>query len=154
MPAALISIGDVSVVEGNSGTLNAAVPVTISQPHGNNVTVNYSTANGTATAGSDYNAVSGTLTFTKNETTKSILVPIRGDRIVEPFGLTEKCQREVQLLDAREGDAFRRAKKWRQPLLDAFRKLQCKEEPHALSMQPHAVEKQAVVGVAADRARP
>src|SRR5205807_6352342 len=65
VPAALISIGDVSVVEGNSGTLNAAVPVTISQPHGNNVTVNYSTANGTATAGSDYNAVSGTLTFTK-----------------------------------------------------------------------------------------
>src|SRR5262249_53074106 len=65
MPAALISIGDLSVVEGNSGTLNAAVPVTISEPHGNSVTVNYTTANGTATAGSDYNAVSGTLTFSK-----------------------------------------------------------------------------------------
>ena len=104
VPAALISIGDVSVVEGNSGTLNAAVPVTISQPHGNSVTVNYSTANGTATAGSDYNAVSGTLTFTKNETTKSILVPIRGDRVVEPtesfsvrLANAKGAQRAIQL---------------------------------------------------------
>lgn len=81
--AASISIGDVTFVEGNDGTQNAAIQVTVSQPHGNNVTVNYSTINGSATAGSDFNAVSGKLTFAKNETTKSILIPVRGDRVVE-----------------------------------------------------------------------
>lgn len=83
VPAAWLSIGDASIVEGDSGTQNAVVQVTVTQPHGNNVTVNYSTVNGSATAGSDYNAVSGKLTFNKNETTKSILVPIRGDLLAE-----------------------------------------------------------------------
>ena len=84
VPAAWLSIGDASVVEGDSGTQYAVVQVTITQPHGNNVNVNYSTFNGSATAGNDYNASSGKLTFTKNETSKSILVPIRGDLVAEP----------------------------------------------------------------------
>ncbi|HBL61393.1 MAG TPA: calcium-binding protein, partial [Cyanobacteria bacterium UBA8803] len=42
-------------------------------------TVNFATANGTATAGSDYTAVSGTLTFAAGETSKTITVPIVGD---------------------------------------------------------------------------
>jgi hypothetical protein len=45
--------------------------------------VNYNTANGTALAGSDYTAVSGKLTFAKNEMSKSITVPIQGDRLIE-----------------------------------------------------------------------
>src|SRR5439155_21141461 len=36
-----------------------------------------------ATGGSDYTAVSGKLTFAKNEISKTILVPVRGDRVVE-----------------------------------------------------------------------
>ena len=84
VPAAFISIGDVSVVEGDSGTQNAVVQVTVSQPHSNSVTVNYTTVNGSATQGSDFNAVSGKLTFLKNEMTKSITIPIRGDLLAEP----------------------------------------------------------------------
>jgi hypothetical protein len=82
-PAGSFSIGDVTIVEGNTGSLNALVPVTLTGAHGNNVTVEYKTADGSATAGSDYSAVSGRLTFNKNQTTKSIVVPILGDRLVE-----------------------------------------------------------------------
>jgi len=57
--------------------------VTVSEPHGNAVTVNYSTADGTASAGSDYRAVSGKLTFALGEMSKSILVPVIGDRVPE-----------------------------------------------------------------------
>jgi hypothetical protein len=83
VPAATFSLGGATVLEGNAGTQNALVTVTVSEPHPNSVTVNYSTADGTATAGSDYNAVSGKLTFAKNEMSKTILIPVRGDRVVE-----------------------------------------------------------------------
>lgn len=84
VPAAVLSIGDVAILEGNAGTHHAEVTVTVSEPHGNAVTVNYSTADGAASAGSDYDAISGKLTFAKDEMSKTILVPIRGDRVVEP----------------------------------------------------------------------
>ncbi len=45
------------------------------------VTVDYATANGTATAGSDYTAVSGTLTFREGETAKTLRVPIIDDDV-------------------------------------------------------------------------
>jgi hypothetical protein len=79
----MLTISDASVVEGNTGTTNAQVQVSLTEPHGNSVTVKYSTANGSALAGSDYNAVSGTLTFSKNEMTKTLLIPVRGDRVPE-----------------------------------------------------------------------
>jgi hypothetical protein len=82
-PTAMLTIGHVTVLEGNEGTHNAVVTVSLAEPHGNSVTVNYTTADGTATAGSDYLAVSGKLTFAKNEMSKSILVPVIGDRIPE-----------------------------------------------------------------------
>ena len=75
---ALLMIGDVTVLEGNAGTHKAVVPVMLTEPHGNSVTVDCGTANGTAIAGSDYNAVSGKLTFARGETTKSILVRSEG----------------------------------------------------------------------------
>jgi hypothetical protein len=83
VPAATFSVGGATLVEGNAGTQNALVTVSLSEPHPNSITVTYSTANGTATAGSDYTAVSGKLTFAKNETSKTILVPVCGDRVVE-----------------------------------------------------------------------
>jgi len=79
----MLAIGDMTILEGNAGTHNALVPVTVSEPHGNAVTVNYSTADGTASAGSDYRAVSGKLTFALGEMSKSILVPVIGDRVPE-----------------------------------------------------------------------
>ena len=81
--AVSIAVGDVNIVEGNTGTRNAVVVVSLNTSSRKTVTVNYGTANGTATAGSDYVAVSGTLTFTPGKTSKSILVPVRGDQLVE-----------------------------------------------------------------------
>ena len=48
------------------------------------VTVDYATADGTATAGSDYQARSGTLTFAAGETIRNLNVRISGDTEVEP----------------------------------------------------------------------
>jgi hypothetical protein len=48
------------------------------------VSVNYATANGTATSGSDYAATSGTLTFAPGETSKTITVAVTGDTLSEP----------------------------------------------------------------------
>ena len=81
--AAVVSIASVEVFEGSAGTQTAAVTVNVSEPHSNAVTVDYRTANGTATAGSDYNAASGRLIFAKNEMSKTILVPVIGDRLPE-----------------------------------------------------------------------
>jgi hypothetical protein len=78
---ATLSINDVTVTEGNSGTTNATFTVTLSNPVSTVVTVNYTTANGTATAGNDYAAIpTTTLTFNPNETTKTITVQVNGDR--------------------------------------------------------------------------
>jgi chitinase len=48
------------------------------------VTVNYATQNGSATAGSDYQAQSGTLSFAAGETTKTVRIAIYGDSTIEP----------------------------------------------------------------------
>ena len=58
-------------------TLDAAPGV------GETFTVSYQTADGTATAGSDYTATSGTLTFSEGETEKTISVPVLDDEIAE-----------------------------------------------------------------------
>ena len=78
-----LAIGDASISEGDSGSAQLSFTVTLSQAATGPVTVNYATANGTATAGSDYTALSGTLTFAAGETTKTITVPITGDTAVE-----------------------------------------------------------------------
>jgi photosystem II stability/assembly factor-like uncharacterized protein len=79
-----LSINDVSVPEGNAGTAAATFGVTLSTASPLTVTVAYATANGTATAGSDYVAASGTLTFPPGATTRSIPVTVNGDTLVEP----------------------------------------------------------------------
>lgn len=47
------------------------------------VTVNYATANGTATAGSDYTGLSGTVSFAPGETVKTIAIAVTGDTMFE-----------------------------------------------------------------------
>jgi len=78
-----VSIGDMSVTEGNSGTSTATFTVTLSAASSSPVTVKYNTANGTATAGSDYLAASGTLTFAAGQTSKTVSVTINGDTTAE-----------------------------------------------------------------------
>ena len=83
LPAA--SIGTpATVFEGNTGTKIITFPVTLTSASDQIVTLNFATANGTATvAGNDYNAASGTLTFAPGETTKDISVTIKGDTTAE-----------------------------------------------------------------------
>ena len=107
VPASL-AISDVTVMEGVSGTQNAAVIVSLSEPSTKTVTVNYQTANGTALAGSDYNAVSGKLSFARGETSRSILVPVRGDRLAENDRLTTEPSERFFVKLQRQGSHDRR----------------------------------------------
>jgi len=83
--SATISINDVTVTEGNSGTTNAVFTVTLSNPVDTAITLNYATADGTATtADNDYTAITTTpLTFNAGETSKTITVVVNGDNKVE-----------------------------------------------------------------------
>jgi hypothetical protein len=79
-----LSIDDVTVTEGNSGsTVNAVFTVTLSAVSAQQVTVNYATANGTATAPGDYTTNSGTLTFPAGVTQQQVTVVVNGDNLDE-----------------------------------------------------------------------
>ena len=62
---------------------HAVFIVTLSSPSGLPVTVDYATADGTATAGSDYEATSGTLTIPPGVTSRSIIIPTVNDNLEE-----------------------------------------------------------------------
>ncbi|MDO9354799.1 MAG: Calx-beta domain-containing protein [Solirubrobacteraceae bacterium] len=78
------SIGAVTAAEGNAGTTTLTFPVTLDKPATTQSSVSYTTANGTATAGTDYVSAAGTVTFAKGQTTKTVSVVVNGDRLVEP----------------------------------------------------------------------
>jgi outer membrane protein assembly factor BamB len=62
----------------------AAFTVSLAWPSASTTTVSYSTADGTALAGTHYTATSGTLTFAPGETSKGILVPTQDDGAADP----------------------------------------------------------------------
>ena len=78
-----MTVANASVAEGDSGTKDLAFTVTLSSASNTDVTVKYATANGTATAGSDYTATNGTLTIPAGQTTGQIKVPVGGDTVDE-----------------------------------------------------------------------
>lgn len=82
-PLPSLSINDVTVTEGNSGTTNVVFTVTLSAASGQSVGVNYATADGTATQPADYTNTSGSLTFTPGQTTRTITVPVIGETVPE-----------------------------------------------------------------------
>ncbi len=82
-PLPTVSIAGTTVTEGDSGTVNATLTVTLSNPSSQSVTVAFGTQNGTATAPGDYTTTSGTLTFAAGETSKTITVPITVDAATE-----------------------------------------------------------------------
>ncbi|HAA48796.1 MAG TPA: hypothetical protein DCE43_03705, partial [Planctomycetaceae bacterium] len=79
----VINSNDAALVETDSGTTNLVFDVTLTHPLLQTVTVDYTTADGTAD-GSDFEAASGTLTFAPGETSRSIIVAITGDTDNEP----------------------------------------------------------------------
>ena len=81
---AALSVADASVVEGNSGTKAIEFVVSIAQPSALAVGFQFDTANGTAIAGSDYQAVSnGSGTIPAGQTSTKITVNVIGDTIDE-----------------------------------------------------------------------
>ena len=79
-PVAL-TVADARAREASDATLNFAV--TLSRASSGTVAVAYATADGSATAGSDYTARQGTLTFDPGETAKTVAVPVLDDAIDE-----------------------------------------------------------------------
>jgi hypothetical protein len=79
-----IAVFDSNVIEGCEGTSAMTFDVNLSQPQANIVTVNFATANGSATAGSDYQAASGTVTFAPGSTSQEISITVIGDATLEP----------------------------------------------------------------------
>jgi len=73
-----VSIADVTTGEGNSGTHNAVFTITLSKPALITTTVSWTTADGSAKAGEDYAASSGTVTFNPGDVSKTINVPVMG----------------------------------------------------------------------------
>lgn len=73
-----ISADDIALAEGNTET-SQSFRISLSSTSDEPVSVKYTTANGSATAGEDYAATSGTLTFAPGETEKYVSIDILGD---------------------------------------------------------------------------
>ena len=80
-----ISINNVSLNEGNAGTTAFTFTVSLSAPDGVVTTVNWATADGSATTtDGDYNAAGGTVTFPSGDTSETVTVLVNGDNKFEP----------------------------------------------------------------------
>jgi hypothetical protein len=83
-PANTLSVADAVLVEGNSGTADMVFTITRSGDTSGTLTFGYSTANGSALAGTDYLARSGTLTIPAGAATAEVRVPVIGNLTLEP----------------------------------------------------------------------
>ncbi|WP_253256817.1 Ig-like domain-containing protein [Microcystis aeruginosa] len=79
-----LSIENTTVTEGNTGTEAANFTVRLSAPTNTTVTAEFTTTDGTAQAGTDYESSTGILTFAPGEVEKNIAVAVKGDTISEP----------------------------------------------------------------------
>jgi Ca2+-binding RTX toxin-like protein len=76
-----VFLTDTTVIEGQDKT--AQITVSLSKASSQTLTIAYATADGTATAGNDYTATSGTLTFAPGQTRQTIAIPILSDSNLE-----------------------------------------------------------------------
>lgn len=74
-----VDIDDTAIAEGDTGIADAAFTVTLSAAAADDVTVDYATSDGSARAGSDYTADSGTLTIGAGDTEAMIAIAVQGD---------------------------------------------------------------------------
>lgn len=82
-PASL-SVADVNLREGTTASSTALFTVTLSEASTLPVTVQYATSDGSAIAGQDYTAITGSLTFEPGQLSQTIAVTVLGDTLVEP----------------------------------------------------------------------
>jgi hypothetical protein len=78
-----LSINDVTVTESDSGTTNAVFTVRLSTRSGKTISVNYSTASGSAQGNLDFVPTSGVVTFPPGVINQSIVIPVLGDTLNE-----------------------------------------------------------------------
>jgi Ca2+-binding RTX toxin-like protein len=84
-PEPTISIDDVSDFEGHFGQAPFTFTVSLSNPSYLPITVDYATADGTATvADNDYQPAAGTVLFLPNDTSETVTVSVNGDTTIEP----------------------------------------------------------------------
>ncbi|MFO1486850.1 MAG: Calx-beta domain-containing protein [Verrucomicrobiota bacterium] len=81
--APVLSIGDVTVLEGDAGVTNALFPLSLNTAGGRPVTVTFSTATGSAAAGADFTATAGVVTIPPGDTNAFVQVPVLGDTLNE-----------------------------------------------------------------------
>jgi hypothetical protein len=79
-----LRIGDASVTEGNSGQKAVTLTLSMASASTSAASVNWTTANGTGTAGTDYVASSGTVTFAAGATSATVTVYVLGETTFEP----------------------------------------------------------------------
>lgn len=82
-PPPSLSISDASAAEGDAGTQQFGFTVTLDAASSRTVTIDYATGDVSASAGTDYTAASGTLTFTPGQTSQTVEVTVIGDTSVE-----------------------------------------------------------------------
>jgi len=90
-PVPVLSVNDVSVTEGNSGTTTATFTMTLSAASGRAVTFQWTTVAGSATVVTDYAAASGSRTMAAGATTSTVGIIVKGDladELDETFGIT------------------------------------------------------------------
>ena len=100
-PKAVLSVEDTEATEGLTATIDFRV--TLSPAATVTVTVDYATADGTATSPEDYVAKRGTLTFAPDESEKTVEVPLHDDRVEddgETFTLTLANANAADISDA------------------------------------------------------
>ena len=83
-PLTPVAVANVSAAEGNAGTTAFTFRVRLAQARDWPVNIAWATASGTATAGSDYTAGSGAITFTPGQVLQTITVTVNGDTTPEP----------------------------------------------------------------------
>ncbi|HYJ42631.1 MAG TPA: DUF1566 domain-containing protein [Steroidobacteraceae bacterium] len=79
----VLTIAGANITEGDAGQVSLVFPVTLSGVTTDDVTVQFATADGTATAGADYVASSGTLRIPAGTTSGSVVVPVSADALIE-----------------------------------------------------------------------
>jgi large repetitive protein len=100
--APTLSVDDVSVTEGNAGTITATFAVTLSAASAKTVTVDWATANASATQPSDYAPGSGTLTFVPGDTSETFGITVNGDltaELNETYGVNLSTPSNATLAD-------------------------------------------------------
>jgi hypothetical protein len=82
-PGSGISVGDVTVTEGDAGSKDAVMEVSLSEPATSDLTISYATVEGTASAADDYDGTPGSVTLAAGQSSATVTVPVIGDKVDE-----------------------------------------------------------------------